>query len=242
MTNFSWIIFIVVLGVILILISTYFKNNNLYKTYEEDVECAVGLLDDEEIPESEVLFQDLILAMKEIAPEINVSLNPGASEEDIQKLQDATGVYIPHLFTMIYSVHNGQKPASTPFYFTEEWLSIDHIIEVWEMMHQLWLDKKFQHPDGTPWAVQADPEIRNDWWNPNWLPITHDGAGNYLCMDLDHTDLRSYGQIILFERDNGSRTLIAASLTHLFQMYLDDLRSGELFYSDDYGGIVEKWE
>ena len=31
----------------------------------------------------------------------------------------------------------------------------------------------------------SDDGIKNDWWNPKWIPFAHNGGGDHLCLDLD---------------------------------------------------------
>lgn len=188
------------------------------------------------------LWDALSQAIKTLAPEITIELNERASPEEFQKLEDIIGINLPEDFKRLYSLHNGQNNSNPPFYYTEELLSIDRMIEEWSLWKQLLDDKHFQQDDGTLFTSDPHPNIKNNWWNPKWIPITYDGNGNHLCLDLDPANDGMLGQIIRMWHDDSERSVEAFSLEDLFNQYLIELKSGNLFYSDDYGGIVEKWK
>ena len=87
-----------------------------------------------------------------------------------------------------------------------------------------------------------DKGIKNDWWNDSWIPITYDGSGNHYCLDLDPTEEGIYGQIIRMWHDDAERTLVANSFKEWIVDYKDKLVSGQMVYSEDYFGIIDKDE
>ena len=211
----------------------------LFKKEQEDFENGNHIMP---MLANQELWDELTNAIKTLAPEINVELNEGASHLDFEKLEDLIGAILPDDFKRLYALHNGQKNYNPPFYYTEELLSIDRMIEEWTVWKQLLDDKHFQHPDGTPYTSEPHPHIKNNWWNPKWIPITYDGNGNHLCLDLDPANGGFYGQIIRMWHDDSEPSVEAFSTEDLFNQYLKKLKSGDLYYSDDYGGIVEKWK
>ena len=211
----------------------------LYKQEQEDFENGNHIMP---MLANQDLWDAIAQTIKNLAPEIPIELNEGASPEDFRKLEELIGAALPDDFKRLYALHNGQKNYFPPFYYTEELLSIDRMIEEWTVWKQLLDDKHFQHPDGTPYTSEPHPHIKNNWWNPKWIPINYNGNGNHLCLDLDPANGGFYGQIIQMEHDNTERALVAFSTEDLFNQYLKKLKSGNLFYSDDYGGIVEKWD
>lgn len=238
MTNISWIIILIIVIILLTLLSYRIKKNSKNVSVQDEQEdCGFGLLnDDDKLPEPDQLFKDIEIALKQVAPEISIALGDGAIEQDFQDLEALIGVKLPYDFAKFYEIHNGQKHQHPPFYYVEEFLSINRIMEEWTIWKDL-LDKgTFNFP--------SEPQngIKNDWWNPKWIPITNDGNGNHLCLDLDPAEGGTYGQIIAMEHDNVDRVVVANSLADLLYQYLLELKSGNLYYSDDYGGIVEKWE
>ena len=82
--------------------------------------------------------------------------------------------------------------------------------------------------------------VKNNWWNPLWIPITYDGAGNHYCLDLDPAPEGNYGQIIRMWHDNPERTIEANSFKDWVANYATQLKNGQLIYSIEYGGIIYK--
>jgi molybdopterin molybdotransferase len=58
--------------------------------------------------------------------------------------------------------------------------------------------------------------VRSDWWNPCWIPFTHDGGGNHLCLDLDPAAGGAGGQVITLWHDGGARALAGSSFGEWF--------------------------
>ena len=48
--------------------------------------------------------------------------------------------------------------------------------------------------------------------NPRWIPLTHDGSGNHIGLDLDPWPGGRVGQVILFGRDEDVKVVLADSL------------------------------
>ena len=51
--------------------------------------------------------------------------------------------------------------------------------------------------------------------NPRWIPLTHDGSGNHIGLDMDPWPGGRVGQIILYGRDEDVKTVLAPSLGQL---------------------------
>ena len=88
-----------------------------------------------------------------------------------------------------------------------ELIPIEQIISNWLQMKELYESGEFDELIVTP-----DDGIKAYWWNPFWIPITDDGAGNFYCIDLDPDEGGNYGQVISFWHDSDERTLISESI------------------------------
>jgi cell wall assembly regulator SMI1 len=62
--------------------------------------------------------------------------------------------------------------------------------------------------------------VRDDWWNPRWIPFTHDGGGNHLCLDLDPAEGGAVGQVISMWHDSGERAVQGHSFGEWFGRWL----------------------
>lgn len=174
-----------------------------------------------------------------MAPAILNSLNKSVSLTDIDILESVINAKLPDDFKVFYTINNGQKLGSPGLIECEELLSIQRIIEEWKVWNSLLVSKDFEQ-DNIPYTSTPDAEIKNDWWNPLWIPFTHDGSGNYYCLDLDPTDKGTYGQIIRMWHDDPERSLEATSFTEWIVNFKDKLVSKQLVYSDSYNGIIDK--
>ena len=173
--------------------------------------------------------------LKTNAAGIYESLNTGASNEDFEELEDLINKKLPESFKAFYRRHDGQSPMSEGLIDAEELLCIKRIMEEWEVWKEL--DDKGVFDDS---VSDADAGVREDWWNPLWIPITYDGSGNHYCLDLNPDEGGKKGQIIRIWHDSAERELIADSFEEWMNNYADDLEGGNFVYSDEWGGIVDQ--
>lgn len=173
------------------------------------------------------IWESIEESLSEIVPDYQSTLfNDGVSDSDVNKLEKAIGAKLPSDFIEFYKIHNGSKYFT--LIYSEEFLSFDRMLDEW----QVWKDLGISDP--------SDPEIgiKDDWWNPLWIPITHDGCGNHYCLDLDPTPEGNYGQIIRMWHDDGHRPLEASSFKEWMVNYATQLKNGKLVYSIDDDAVV----
>jgi cell wall assembly regulator SMI1 len=87
----------------------------------------------------------------------------------------------------------------------------------------------------------SDPEdgVKNDWWNPLWVPFTFDGSGNHTCIDLDPAPNGSVGQVIRMWHDAPCGELYASSFTEYISNYILGIETGKYVYAKGWG-LVDK--
>ena len=175
--------------------------------------------------------------IKTNANQLQGTLNEGASLELIQSTEKELQVSFPQDFKDFYMVHNGQKSGTGGLIDMDELLSLEETVGQWSVWHELLNSGDF---DG----ITSEPSegIKNNWWNDKWIPITHDGGGNHICMDLDPTNEGTKGQIIQMWHDSEERELIATSFSEWIQNYVNGLETGAYRYSDYWGGIINKMD
>lgn len=83
-------------------------------------------------------------------------------------------------------------------------------------------------------------KVRDDWWNPAWIPLTNSGAGDHHCLDLAPGPEGTPGQIIEMWHDLGDRTLVADSFRAWLTEFVDDLEAREYVLSIEYGGLCRR--
>ena len=162
-------------------------------------------------------------------------LNAGTSEADFAELEQTLGYALPEEFKELYRVANGETDIDGVF-AGEEWLSIERIIDEYNVWNQL-----YQEDDGSDFG--CDPEdagIKPDfWWNPKWISLTADGSGNSKMIDLDPSEQGTAGQIIQMWHDDAAREKVADSLREFLQNYVRDLEAGLYVLDAEYGVILQ---
>jgi cell wall assembly regulator SMI1 len=161
-------------------------------------------------------------------------LNNGATKTSIDNLEKIIDHELPRDLVEFYKIHDGQKVADEGLIYREQFLSIDKIIHEWECWDELL--EQFQDENGTS---EPDEGIKSNWWNPLWIPFTHDGCGNHICIDLDPDTKGKFGQVIRMWHDVSHRILYATSFLEWFDNYVKGLETGEIVYAKD-RGLVNK--
>lgn len=159
-------------------------------------------------------------------------LSPGASEEEIAATERLLDVSFPEDVRASFRLHDGQCGGPWLLWGCE-FLSLSRIREEWSAWKDL-LDRgafrEFQsHSEG---------QVATDWWHPRWVPLTHDGAGNHNCLDLNPGPAGQSGQIIQMWHDEPERPRVAASYKVWLAAFADALEAGEYVYSAHFLGLV----
>lgn len=168
-------------------------------------------------------------------PLMVTSLNKGASSEQLSELEKTLDVSLPEDYKDFLQIHNGQIFNSPALVDLEVLNSTDFILSEWKFWKELYDAGEFKSYQSTP-----DNGIKNDWWNPSWIPITSNGYGDHICIDLDPTSGGTKGQIISMFHDDPRRELLALSFKKWLRNYIEDLEKGIHIYSEEYGGIIRK--
>lgn len=138
-------------------------------------------------------------------PAVLAGLNGPATEQELDATERALGVTLPEDVRASYRRHNG-LPAEAGYLFQDgEFLSLERIREEWGVWNRLVRNGTFNgmenDEDGT--------RVRRDWWHPAWIPFTHNGCGDHLCLDLAPGPQGVVGQIVETWHDMGSRGVVA---------------------------------
>ena len=169
---------------------------------------------------------------------LSFELNAGASEADFAELEQTLGYALPEEFKELYRVANGETDIDGVF-AGEEWLSIERIIDEYNIWQELYQNGTFQD-DGTPYGCEPEAGIKPDfWWNPKWISLTADGSGNSKMIDLDPSEQGTAGQIIQMWHDDSRREKAANSLREFLENYVRDLEAGLYVLDAEYGVILQ---
>jgi cell wall assembly regulator SMI1 len=174
--------------------------------------------------------------IKTNAPDLKKSLKKGASDKQIAKLEKKLGVKLPEDYKTFLQLCNGLKDDAEAGFYDGDLLSCKNVAAQWTIWKDLLEGDHFED-------ITSNPQkgIRNDWWNPKWIPITHDGGGNHLCIDLDPARGGTPGQIITMWHDSEERELMYDNFSEWLEHILNGVESGEIvFDAEDYCALVDK--
>jgi cell wall assembly regulator SMI1 len=169
------------------------------------------------------------------APAMAAVLNPGATQADIDRLEQRLKVHLPDDYKAFLRLCNGQQTDEGPGFYDGELLSTDNVYDQWKVWNDLLTAKTFE-------GIHSKPArgIRNDWWNAKWIPFTHDGGGNHRCLDLDPAPRGTHGQVINMDHDSPERAVLYPSFTAWLEHIADGLESGDIvFDQEDYFQLVD---
>ncbi|MBM7648082.1 cell wall assembly regulator SMI1 [Bacillus ectoiniformans] len=156
-------------------------------------------------------------------PDALDTLNPGASESEISKVEEEISLIFPQGLKELLSIHNGQKDEGIGVLGNYYLLSLEEILETWKTMSQLLEKGSFSDFE----AVEPVGPVKKDyWWNPKWISIATNGFGDDICLDLDPDTGGNTGQIITFWHDWEERRVISKSLEEWFMDILSKLDEG----------------
>ena len=158
-------------------------------------------------------------------------LNPGATDEEIVSAESSVGVRFPEDFRASLKRHNGQARYEVVVGMGAL-LSTQEIVEQWSVWKELLDEGSFQDDD---MDVVPDPGVKAIWWNPRWIPITHDGSGDHDCLDMDPAEAGTVGQIIEMWHDDNVRPLRAPSFLSWLTTAASDMEAGTLAWEDGNG-------
>lgn len=167
------------------------------------------------------------------APQLLSELNAGATTAELHHLAAAIKAELPTDFLAFYHIHNGQRGKAGGLLNGEELLSVPRMLAEWTIWNDLLDSGDFEGAASAP-----DAGVRADWWNPGWLPLTYDGAGNHCCLDLSPAPGGTRGQIIRMWHDSDERPLLAPSFADWLTQYVTALEAGDYVFSEEYGGII----
>jgi cell wall assembly regulator SMI1 len=170
------------------------------------------------------------------APKVFKTLQHGASDSQIQAVENALSIQFPEDVKASYRIHNGQALSSGWYGLipeAQELLSLESVQVAWRAWKSM-LDEEGSLEDES----EPDPGIRADWWNEKWIPLTYDGNGNNYCLDLAPTKGGTIGQIIAMVHDDADRQLLSSSFRRWLEDYAAKLESGAYVFSEKYPGLT----
>ena len=154
------------------------------------------------------------------APKVLERLLPGATEEEIRSAEKRFTVRLPDDFRASCAIHDGQRGTLPSLMGEWDLLPLEAVVKQWNLMKELSDAGKFTNADE---LVETRGPVRMNWWNTKWIPVTHNGAGDFYCLDMDPAFGGAPGPIITYWHVDTTREKIANNFRGLLQKFADDL-------------------
>ena len=169
------------------------------------------------------------------APELHETLQAGASNQKIAQLEQQLGVTLPEDYKTFLNLCDGQSDESAAGFYGGKLLSVQSVGSKWDRRKKQLDNNAFEGIDSEP-----DKGVRDDWWNPRWIPFTHDEGGNHLCLDLEPTNGGTIGQVITWWYASSDRGLRFPNFTARLESVLNGIQAGEIvFDTEEYNALVD---
>jgi molybdopterin molybdotransferase len=128
-----------------------------------------------------------------------------AAPSAIEALERHLGVALPNDIRAFFLLHDGCLEVGVAD--NEDLLSLNEIAVQGDIWKEQLDGGDFKDNSG------GDPGrgVKNNWWNPSWIPVTHNGVGDHVCVDLDPDETQGgcSGQLIRVLHSDSARTLEA---------------------------------
>lgn len=140
--------------------------------------------------------------LSHLRPELYASLNAPLTADAISALEKTFGITLPADVKALYQWKNGQRDDSyETFINNARFLALQEALEIAKELTGM---------------IGYDFEVEN-WWHAAWIPIFHNGSGDYICYDTGGVFTGDKGQLLKFWHDDGTRHVIAPGLETFLQ-------------------------
>ncbi|MFO0630416.1 MAG: SMI1/KNR4 family protein [Polyangiales bacterium] len=146
--------------------------------------------------------------------EDGATLNDGATEADLARLEATLGVPLPTSFREAWAAHDGETPGDRTLVPHRHLLSLAAIQSEWEVMNESLAAGASGGPEN---ACDAGPGVRPLYWSARWVPFALlGGATDFHCLDLDPGAGGRFAQVIRVSDDLLPREVVAPDLESYF--------------------------
>ena len=143
------------------------------------------------------IIKKLDAFLSTLRPGLYESLQPPLNHNGIEGLEGKYHMKLPNDLKTLYQWRNGQAPNNYDSFVNNSMF--------------MPLEEALDTAAGNTSMIGLDFEIEN-WWNAEWIPVFHNGGGDYICYDCGGTFTGQQGQIIEFWHAGNDRNVIAPTL------------------------------
>jgi cell wall assembly regulator SMI1 len=170
------------------------------------------------------------------APRIlHESLNPAATEANLDALEAALGRPLPADYRALYRWHDGLSDEADNWgslWYGMSLLPLAEVLDAYRYQASQIRTSPLLH---APATVQAGALQ-----NPYWLRLGFDGAHSWLLVDLDPAPAGTYGQVLYLAEVQETAFPVAGSVAELAATFAQDLAQGH--YTLDAGALEDESE
>jgi cell wall assembly regulator SMI1 len=153
---------------------------------------------------------------------LSARLVPGATVEALAATEQKLGVRLPEDVRESYLRHDGEQESLGLFLGWKQ-MSLREVLKEWAF--ERWEER----------APRSRGPVKAQSWSPRWIPVLANGAGDFLCVDLDPPEEGTPGQLILVHHDDPERIRMTRSFTSWLTRFADRLEAGDYAYDEDQG-------
>lgn len=153
-----------------------------------------------------------------------------ASDDEINSLEEVLTYKLPIDARETYQTYNGDN---------QQWvlpggylMDLTEVSLTWNMFKEPVDQGLFDDSDAVP-----NGPIKQIWWNPMWIPILHNGGGDYHCIDMDPDEGGDVGQFIKFQHETGPSHVVASSFGCFVTTFANDLERGKYEFDMEQGAV-----
>lgn len=171
-------------------------------------------------------------------PELLEGLRPGADGEALQHYEEAVGHRLPPDVRRSFLRHDGETRGADGLVFGLRLLPLPESLEQWQGWREvapMFAGDSAREQYASRAGSLPEGAIRPEYTNPAWLPLTEDGGGNNLGVDLDPGPAGTSGQIITFGRDEDLKAVAAPNWSAFLHDLADLLEEGNFSLSPESG-------
>lgn len=158
-------------------------------------------------------------------PPDKYTFNPPVTDAQLDAFERLIGLKVPRAYRQLYRWHNGENDDRWGHIYGLPLLPLDLATSQWKTWNRILAEfggNRYVIP-GSGWPEGAvDPS----YINPRWIPLTDDGSGNHIGLDLDPWPGGRIGQVIIFGRDEDVKAVLAESLGTFLEWIAGLLESG----------------
>ena len=150
----------------------------------------------------------------------------------IVSIERLLNVALPKDIHCLFDRYDGQTVGSTGCFIGHGTMSIEQILDTLEIslsfrappsgtsLHESAFSDLLDEENFTSFPKGA---IRLTYFNPKWVPLIQDFGGNYIGIDLDPGPFGTYGQVIVFGRDEDDMYVLADRWEQFLDLILDQI-------------------